>query len=174
MHHLSTLQAQDNESALIPSLRGSHTVALAELQVLADTLGSIGVVISSIIISNYQIYWVDPLCSILIAAMMMHLVLPLLGTSGAVLAQGAPLGAEEWLAKASAVAWVSKVQSFHCWTVAGGHVVLTIRATLEPGADIGAVREELTALFRAAGVHSDRMAIELSLPPDGGDLDFVT
>jgi zinc transporter 5/7 len=141
--------------------------------VLADTLGSIGVVISSLVISKYKIYWVDPFCSILIAAMMIHLVLPILGTSGAVLAQGAPLGAEEWLAKASAVQWVSKVQSFHCWTITGGHVVLTIRATLEPGADTGAVREELTALFRAAGVHTDRVAIELSVPLDGGDLDYV-
>jgi zinc transporter 5/7 len=142
-------------------------------QVLADTLGSIGVVISSLVISNYQLYWVDPFCSVLIAAMMVHLVLPLLRSSIAVLAQGAPARAEEWLAEAAAVPWVSKVQSFHCWTVAGGHVVLTIRALLEPGADVGAVREELTALFGAAGIRADRMGIELAMPRNGGDLDYA-
>lgn len=143
------------------------------MQVLADTLGSIGVVISSLVISNYRLYWVDPFCSILIAAMMIHLVLPLLCTSGAVLAQSAPLGAEAWLAKASCVPCVSKVISFHCWTIAGGHVVVTIRAIVEPGADVGAVREQLTALFRAVGIHTDRMAIELSQPTHSADLDYV-
>ena len=104
---------------------------------------------------------------------MIHLVLPLLRASGAVLAQGAPVGAEDWLAKASTVPWIRKIHVFHCWTIAGGHVVLTTRATLEAGADVGAVREELTAMFRAAGVHTDRMAIELSVPTNAGDLDFA-
>ena len=71
--------------------------------------------------------------------------------------------------------WVSKVQSFTCWTVAGGEVMMSMWALLEPGADVGAVREELAALFGAAGIRADRMAIELSMPAEsGGGLDYAT
>ena len=69
-------------------------------------------------------------------------------------------------------ATISAVESFHCWSVSGGHVVVSLRAALEAGSDVGAARAELTAMFEAAGVASDRIAIELTTPR-GGNLDFA-
>ena len=46
------------------------------------------VVLSSLVISHYpEMLWVDPLCSVIIALMMIHLVLPLLTTTIGILAQ---------------------------------------------------------------------------------------
>ena len=115
----------------------------------------------------------------LIAAAIIYSVLPLLGHSLSVLIQGAPpaaalrgRAAAEWRAEAEAVPCVSAVESFHCWSVSGGHVVVSLRAALEAGSDVGAARAELTAMFEAAGVASDRIAIELTTPR-GGNLDFA-
>ena len=48
---------------------------------MADTLGSVGVIISSVLIEFYGIYIADPICSLCIAVAIFASVMPLLWKS---------------------------------------------------------------------------------------------
>ena len=55
------------------------------LHVLADTMGSVGVIISSFLIQQFGWYIADPICSLIIAVMIFASVVPLLKHSSSVL-----------------------------------------------------------------------------------------
>lgn len=55
------------------------------LHVLADTLGSVGVIISSLLIQQFGWYLADPICSLCISAMIFVSVIPLLKHSSGLL-----------------------------------------------------------------------------------------
>ena len=69
------------------------------LHILADTLGSVGVIISAFLMSQFGWMIADPLCSMFIAAMIMISVYPLLRDSSAVLMQRSPKELDESLPK---------------------------------------------------------------------------
>jgi Co/Zn/Cd efflux system component len=60
------------------------------LHVLADTLGSVGVIISSLLIQYFGWTWADPICSLFIAGMITASSWPLLKETGEVLLLRAP------------------------------------------------------------------------------------
>jgi zinc transporter 5/7 len=47
------------------------------LHILSDTGGSVAVIISTLLIQNYGWLWIDPLCSLLLAMLIIAGVLPL-------------------------------------------------------------------------------------------------
>jgi solute carrier family 30 (zinc transporter), member 5/7 len=55
------------------------------LHVLADTMGSVGVIVSSLLIENFGWYIADPICSMMIATLIFMSVIPLLKNSAYVL-----------------------------------------------------------------------------------------
>jgi len=57
------------------------------LHVLADTLGSVGVIVSAFLIENYGLYISDPICSLLISGLILAASFPLLSESATILAQ---------------------------------------------------------------------------------------
>lgn len=69
------------------------------LHILADTLGSVGVIISAVLMSQFGWMIADPICSIFIAAMIMISVYPLLRDSAAILMQRSPRELDESLPK---------------------------------------------------------------------------
>lgn len=60
------------------------------LHVLADTLGSVGVIISSLLIEQFGWMVADPLCSMMIAALIVLSVIPLMKDTIGVLLQRSP------------------------------------------------------------------------------------
>ena len=70
------------------------------LHVLADTLGSVGVIISSLLIQYYKWYIADPICSLFISVMIFLSVIPLLKDSSTVLLQRTPIELEDILSDA--------------------------------------------------------------------------
>lgn len=55
------------------------------LHILADTMGSIGVIVSSVLIKNYDLLVADPICSMVIAALIVVSVAPLLKETSKIL-----------------------------------------------------------------------------------------
>ena len=51
------------------------------LHILADALGSVGVIISSVLVKYYDIQVADPICSSIISVLIFASVLPLLKSS---------------------------------------------------------------------------------------------
>ena len=60
------------------------------LHVLADTLGSVGVILSSLLVQMFGWNIVDPICSIFIALLIVASVVPLLRESGEILILATP------------------------------------------------------------------------------------
>lgn len=65
------------------------------LHVLADTLGSVGVIISSLLIENFGWNIADPICSLFIATMILLSVLPLLKETSCILLLRTPSDLEK-------------------------------------------------------------------------------
>ena len=75
-------------------------VAGVFLHVVADTLGSIGVIVSSVLIEQFGLFIADPLCSLFIAALIFLSVLPLLRESSQVLLLRTPAELEKTVGSA--------------------------------------------------------------------------
>lgn len=65
------------------------------LHVLADTLGSVFVIISTLMIHYFGWKWVDPLCSLILSVLILASVMPLLKDSMATLMQNIPSQLDE-------------------------------------------------------------------------------
>ena len=70
------------------------------LHVLADTLGSVGVIVSTLLIDNFGWNIADPICSIFIATMILISVLPLLKETALILLLRTPADMEDNIIKA--------------------------------------------------------------------------
>ncbi len=53
------------------------------LHVLADALGSVGVIFSSVLVKYYDMYVADPICSFIISVMILASVVPLIKMTSA-------------------------------------------------------------------------------------------
>eukprot|EP00037_Helgoeca_nana_P012244 m.110899 g.110899 ORF g.110899 m.110899 type:complete len:465 (-) comp21337_c0_seq1:218-1612(-) len=106
------------------------------LHVIADTLGSVSVIISSLLIMNYGWMTADPVCSMFTALLILVSVYPLLQGSLMVLMQRTPIKLEPFLLgayqKISAINGVVQYKDPHFWTMSGndwyGALTLVIRA----------------------------------------------
>jgi zinc transporter 5/7 len=65
------------------------------LHVLADTLGSVFVIISTLLIQWFGWKWTDPFCSLILSILIVGSVYPLLKSSGAILLQSIPIELQE-------------------------------------------------------------------------------
>ena len=70
------------------------------LHVMADTLGSVGVIISTLLIQQFGFQRADPICSLFIAILIFASVLPLLKESALVLSLRTPEALQDQLAVA--------------------------------------------------------------------------
>lgn len=66
----------------------NHNVRAIFLHIVADALGSMGVIISSLLVKYYQLYLADPICSAIISLLIIASVIPLLQDAGYILIQG--------------------------------------------------------------------------------------
>lgn len=57
---------------------------------MADTLGSVFVIISTLLIQLFGWQWVDPLCSLILSLLILGSVYPLLKSSASILLQNIP------------------------------------------------------------------------------------
>lgn len=70
----------------------SMNIRSAYVHLLSDAVSSVGVVVGGIIIYAYQVYWVDPLLTVLIGLYIIKESLEIITTAVRVLLQGTPVG----------------------------------------------------------------------------------
>lgn len=134
------------------------------LHVLADTLGSVGVIVSSILIENFGWNIADPLCSLFIAIMIFVSVLPLLKDSSCILLLQAPsdLG-EDIESKLKKVLYVEGVLGYrneHIWRHSTNVLAATIHVQISPQASEQKVLLQVTSLLKELGVTNIAIQIE--------------
>ncbi|GAA5990177.1 hypothetical protein JCM10908_005859 [Rhodotorula pacifica] len=114
----------------------SHNMKGVFLHVLADTLGSVGVIISTLLINRYGWTGFDPLASIFIAVMIFASVVPLVQESGRILALDMGPEREDELRKAlvevSRLPGVSSFTKPRFWLLNSSTMVGSICIQLAP------------------------------------------
>ncbi|KAJ3194169.1 hypothetical protein HK101_003333 [Irineochytrium annulatum] len=135
------------------------------LHVLADTLGSVGVIISSILIRLWGWNWADPVASLFIAAFTLVSIWPLLVESSCILLQRIPAVLKGRTAEAyrrlQLIDGVVGFSQAHFWEVCQGKNVGSIKIQVRKDVDsLDRVRVHVIRLFREFGIGDMCVQIE--------------
>uniref|UniRef100_T1JBC1 Cation efflux protein transmembrane domain-containing protein n=1 Tax=Strigamia maritima TaxID=126957 RepID=T1JBC1_STRMM len=126
------------------------------LHILADTLGSVGVIVSAILMSQFGWMIADPICSMFIATLISLSVLPLLRDSVCVLMQRTPKQLDSQLPgcyqRVMQLEGVYSVQEPHFWTLCSDVFIGTIKLEVTPDADSKYITSHTHNIFTQIGV----------------------
>jgi cobalt-zinc-cadmium efflux system protein len=129
---------------------GDANVRGAYLHMAADAAVSAGVVVAGLAIAATGLGWIDPLVSILIAAVIVAGTWGLFRESLELAMDAVPRGFEAEAAEAAlaAIAGVAEVHDLHVWGASTREVSLTAHLVVAEGVDRDAVLAEATAILR--------------------------
>ncbi|KAG0695585.1 Zinc transporter 5 [Chionoecetes opilio] len=122
------------------------------LHIMADTLGSVAVIVSSILIDWYGWLVADPICSLVLACLILVSVLPLLKESASILILRVPVGSEETtkkcIDKILEIEHVVSCKDPRFWQHAGDTLVATVTVQCRSEASEQRIIHSLLALYR--------------------------
>uniref|UniRef100_A0A1B0GNB7 Cation efflux protein transmembrane domain-containing protein n=1 Tax=Phlebotomus papatasi TaxID=29031 RepID=A0A1B0GNB7_PHLPP len=126
------------------------------LHILADTLGSVGVIVSAVLMQMFGWMIADPICSMFIALLIGLSVLGLIKESIMVLMQRTPVMLDRALPqcyqKVTGLAGVYAVQEPHFWTLCSDVYVGAIKLEVSKNVDPKYVVTHTRMIFEAVGV----------------------
>jgi cobalt-zinc-cadmium efflux system protein len=127
----------------------SMNMRAAYRHVLADLLGSGGVVVAGVIVLATGWRYADPLVALAISVLIVASAWSVLRDSLGVLLETTPRGidAQEVGRAMAAHAGVHEVHDLHIWTITSGFPALSAHVLVDPGADCHAVRRELEGVL---------------------------
>lgn len=141
----------DDEAGHHGHSHGDANMSGVFLHVLADTLGSVGVIISSILIWAFDWQRSDPLCSLILSVLIFVSVVPLLKSSITTLLHKTPGFILKQLprirSEIEAVSGVLKIDSHHFWRYEGDHFVGSLSIEIAAGADPLGIRNQVTHIL---------------------------
>jgi cobalt-zinc-cadmium efflux system protein len=128
----------------------SLNVEGAYLEVLSDTIGSVGVIAAAIVIQLTSWGWVDPVVGIAIGLWILPRTWRLGGRAVRILVQAAPPGTDlEAIEKGlAALDGVVDVHDLHVWTLTSDMEVASAHLMVRAGADTHAVLDQAQQLLR--------------------------
>ncbi|MEU8540602.1 cation diffusion facilitator family transporter [Streptomyces sp. NPDC048717] len=157
-------------SLLMRGQQESLNVRGAYLEVLADALGSVTVLIAAGVILLTGWTYADPIASLVIGLMIVPRTVKLLRETLDVLLESAPKGVDmaEVRAHILALPGVEDVHDLHAWTITSGLPVLSAHVVVAPDAlDAVGHEEMLHALQSCLGSHFDVEHCTFQLEPAG-------
>ncbi|MEU6878376.1 cation diffusion facilitator family transporter [Streptomyces sp. NPDC046712] len=157
-------------SLLVRGQKESLNVRGAYLEVLADALGSVTVLISAGIILATDWQYADPIASIVIGLMIVPRTVKLLRETLDVLLESAPKGVDmaEVRAHILALPGVEDVHDLHAWTITSGMPVLSAHVVVDQAAlDSVGHEKMLHDLQGCLGSHFDVEHCTFQLEPVG-------
>lgn len=126
------------------------------LHILADTLGSVGVIVSAILMHMFGWMRADPICSIFIAVLIGLSVLGLIKDSVQILMQRQPKELDHQLTqcyvRVGQLEGVLSVQEPRFWTLCSNVYVGAIKVEVSPRADARYVTQSTLSIFKQIGV----------------------
>ena len=126
------------------------------LHILADTMGSVGVIISAGLMQQFGWMIADPICSMFIALLILISVYPLLKESVSVLMQRVPHTLDNQLQscfqRVASLDGVFSVQDKHFWTLCSGVYIGNLKLEVARRADVNAILLHTHAIFKQVGV----------------------
>uniref|UniRef100_A0A3B3ZXV4 Zinc transporter n=1 Tax=Periophthalmus magnuspinnatus TaxID=409849 RepID=A0A3B3ZXV4_9GOBI len=134
------------------------------LHVLADTLGSVGVIISTILIRQFGWLIADPICSLFIATLIFISVLPLLKDACEVLLLRTPHEHEKELntalEKIDKIEGVISYRDSHFWRHSASIMAGTIHIQVLPNVVEQRIVQQVTSILKDAGVNNLSVQVE--------------
>lgn len=145
-------------------------VSAARLHVLGDLLGSVGAITAAAVILATGWTPIDPILSVLVAALILRSAWSLLLKSASILMEDAPESVDPDALRATllqAVPGVSDVHDIHCWSLTTGQTMLTLHLTLDPDAEAAQVlREAKHVLVDRFDISHSALQLEQAECPD--------
>ena len=141
-----------------------HNMEGIFLHVLADTMGSVGVVISTLLIKYKGWQVADPACSIFISVLIVSSVIPLLRNSAEILLQRVPrvneLDLKDALKNVMKIRGVCGIQNLHVWSFTNTHVVGTLHLHISTEADKASTKVQVSNILQNAGIKDLTLQVE--------------
>jgi len=127
----------------------SLNVKGAYLEVWADMVGSVGVILGAAVIRFTGWAWVDSLVAILIGLWVVPRTMSLLKSSINILLEGVPEDVDLDRVKEAllGVPGVTSLHDLHVWAVTSGKTTLTVHLVTDPAAEAGTVLPAVRALM---------------------------
>uniref|UniRef100_A0AAR2KHV2 Zinc transporter n=1 Tax=Pygocentrus nattereri TaxID=42514 RepID=A0AAR2KHV2_PYGNA len=136
------------------------------LHIVADTLGSIGVIISAFLMQKYDLMIADPICSMLIALLIGVSVVPLLRESIGILMQRTPPTLDHALPdcyqRVQQLQGVYNLQEPHFWTLCTDVYIGTLKLLVAPDADSRWILSQTHNIFTQVGVRQLYVQIDVA------------
>ena len=147
---------------LMRGQKGDLNIRGAFLHMAADTLVSIGVVISGIIIKHTGWFIIDPIISIVIAVVILISTWDLLRDSMRLALDGVPEGieVEEVAQMMRDTEHVTDVHHLHIWAMSTTENALTAHVVIDDEGEASTVRKGLKEALRAQGITHATIEIE--------------
>ncbi|XAR51809.1 hypothetical protein NMG60_11006547 [Bertholletia excelsa] len=141
-----------------------HNMEGIFLHVLADTMGSVGVIISTLLIKYKGWLIADPACSIFISLLIVSSVIPLLRNSAEILLQRIPRAHEQDLKKALndiiKIKGVHSIQNLHVWSFTNTDVVGTLHLHVSTEMDKSLAKTQVSHILQDAGIKDLTVQVE--------------
>ena len=128
----------------------SLNVRAALRHVLADVLGSVGVIVAGVVVLATGWAYADPLVSLAIGLLVLVSSWSVLRDSVGILLEATPRGldADAVGGAMAGVEGVREVHDLHIWTITSGFPALSAHVLVAPAADCHAIRAQLEELLR--------------------------
>jgi len=145
----------------------------AYLEVWADMLGSLGVLVAAVVITVTDWRWVDPIVAIAIGLWVLPRTWILLRDTTHILLEGAPRGVALSDVRAAILATpgVASLHDLHVWVSGADQASCTVHVVLAEGADADAVRQAVGDMLEERfDLHHTTVQTELEPCGDAGGL----
>ncbi|MFY9288010.1 MAG: cation diffusion facilitator family transporter [Alphaproteobacteria bacterium] len=148
---------------LVGGSNNSLNMKGAYLEVFSDMLGSLGVIIGSILIYFTGIKQIDPILAVLIGLWVLPRTWKLLSESMNILLEGVPAGIEfaKLHAELSALPYVKEVHDLHVWAITSGQNSLTAHLLVENHQNDNTLLEQAIAVAKKHGISHTNFQIEM-------------
>ncbi|KAF9980254.1 hypothetical protein BGZ75_008652 [Mortierella antarctica] len=129
------------------------------LHVLGDALGSVGVIFTALFLWLTDFSWrfyMDPIISLFITAIIVHSALPLVRSASFILLQGVPVGVEieEIRDEIKAIPDVISIHDLHIWQLTNIKMVASLHVLVTNQEAFERVSKAVKVIMHQAGVHS--------------------
>ena len=154
---------------LRPGAAESVNVRGAYLEVLADTVGSVGVIVAALVIEFTDWWYADPLVALGVAGFVLPRTVKLAAAAIRILVQAAPahLDVAQIERELRAVPGVTDVHDLHVWTLTSGMDVASAHLTISPQTSLASVLAAArSALQERYGIEHATLQIEPAGAPE--------
>ncbi|KAF9974802.1 hypothetical protein BGZ73_001706 [Actinomortierella ambigua] len=135
LHHRDDDEEEEDDALRVGQRHMNLNITAATLHVLGDLLSSIGVLISSLLITFFPSWTIlDPICTFIFSFLVILTTIGVFKRSVSILMERVPnhLSVEETREAIRAVPGVLEVKRIHLWSLTLGQTALTARVYLQP------------------------------------------